>query len=101
MRSLICFGTLMPHPPLLIPSIGKEEIKLVRQTQKAIQDVNKEIVESEPDVVAIISPHGPMFEDAIAIMDGDFLAGDLKPFGVDLGASPDLFSLYFGEWCLG
>lgn len=84
MRSPICFGTLMPHPPLLIPSIGKEEIKLVRQTQKAIQDVCKEIVESEPDVVAIISPHGPMFEDAIAIMDGDFLAGDLKPFGVDL-----------------
>lgn len=82
MPSPIHFGALMPHPPLLIESIGKEETKVVHRTQKAMQDVSKEIVESQPDVVVFISPHGPMFEDAVSIMDGDCLAGDLKKFGV-------------------
>ncbi|WP_183192614.1 AmmeMemoRadiSam system protein A [Brevibacillus fluminis] len=77
------FGALMPHPPLLIPSIGKEELSHVHYTQVAMQQTCADIVKASPDVVIIVSPHGPMFEDAIVIMDGDDLRGDLKPFGVD------------------
>ena len=72
----------MPHPPLLIPEIGKDEISHVRATQTAMRDICQQIVRLKPEVILIISPHGPMFEDAITVMDGEVLRGDLTDFGV-------------------
>lgn len=82
MNGSIRMGALMPHPPLIIPEIGKEDTKLVQRTILAMQKVCQELVLQQPDVVALISPHGPMFEDAITIMDGEQLVGSLSDFGV-------------------
>lgn len=78
----IVLGALMPHPPLLIPQIGKNEISQVKNSQKAMQAIAQQIVRLEPEVIVIISPHGPMFEDAITVMDGEVLRGNLADFGV-------------------
>lgn len=84
MSQSILIGTLMPHPPLLIPEIGNEDTKLVQRTIAAMEKVCREIIQFEPEVVVVISPHGPMFEDAVTIMDGEQLVGDLTDFGVSL-----------------
>ncbi|MCX7568690.1 AmmeMemoRadiSam system protein A [Tumebacillus sp. DT12] len=78
----LLLGVLMPHPPLLIPEIGGEELSRISSTQTAMQALSTEIARLTPDVVVIISPHGPMFDDAVAVMGGDPLRGHLTEFGV-------------------
>ena len=71
---------LMPHPPIIIPSIGKgEELKLYK-TSLACYEVSQEIERIQPDTIIIITPHGAMFSDAIAISEGEMIAGDFGPF---------------------
>lgn len=73
-------GVLMPHPPLLIPDIGKEELEQVAKTKQAMEQLSREILQNQPELLVVISPHGPMFEDTVAIMGGDHLTGHLQSF---------------------
>ncbi len=58
---------LMPHPPIIIPTIGKGEEKKIQSTIDACNNIAKEINELKPETMVIITPHGTMFSDAIAI----------------------------------
>lgn len=78
----IVFAGLSPHPPLLIPEIGREDIERVNLTNQAMKKLAGLVFQSEPDVLVIISPHGPVFSDAIAILDKPVLEGDFGQFGV-------------------
>lgn len=72
---------LMPHPPILVSEIGMgEEIK-ASATIRAMHDVAKEIAYKKPETVVIISPHGPLFTDAINIRAKNPLSGNLEAFG--------------------
>lgn len=73
---------LMPHPPILIPQIGRGEEKRAEQTIKACQLIGEEIHSIGPDVIIIITPHGPVFRDAVAITRVNFLTGDFSKFGL-------------------
>jgi AmmeMemoRadiSam system protein A len=73
---------LAPHPPLLIPEIGKGDIGAVKATQKAMGELACRVNQAKPDVVIVISPHAPLFRDAIAILVDDPLYGDFSAFGV-------------------
>lgn len=71
---------LMPHPPIIVPSIGKgEELKLYK-TSLACYEVAQEIERIKPDTIIIITPHGAMFSDAISISEGETIAGDFSRF---------------------
>ncbi|TCP55780.1 uncharacterized protein (TIGR00296 family)/AmmeMemoRadiSam system protein A [Tumebacillus sp. BK434] len=83
MDGKIVLGALMPHPPLIIPEIGGEETEQVRATAAAMRQAAEDLVRVNPDVVIVISPHGPMFEDAVTVMGGAVLHGDLGEFQSD------------------
>ena len=71
---------LMPHPPIIIPAIGKgEELKLYKTTL-ACNQIAEEISKLKPQTIIIITPHGPMFSDAICILDDEKIEGDLSQF---------------------
>lgn len=71
----------MPHPPIVIPEIGQgEEIK-VQKTVDSIKRVAREIKVLKPKTIVIITPHGPLFKDALAISDTDSINGDFARFG--------------------
>ncbi len=71
---------LMPHPPIIIPEVGKgEEIKAYK-TIKALSKASKEIAEIKPKTIVFISPHGNLFGDAISILGEERLKGDLGRF---------------------
>lgn len=71
---------LMPHPPIIIPTIGKgEELKLYKTTL-ACNQIAEEIAEIKPETIILITPHGPMFSDAICLLDDDEISGDLSQF---------------------
>lgn len=71
---------LMPHPPIIIPDIGKGEEKKIEATSLACNEIGREIADIKPDTIIIITPHGTMFSDAIAISDEEIISGDLSQF---------------------
>lgn len=71
---------LMPHPPLIIPSVGQGQEIEIQNTIDACNKVGLEISELKPETVVIITPHGTMFSDAIAISDEEKIKGDFSQF---------------------
>ncbi len=76
----IIMAALTPHPPIIIPEIGKERRNEVKKTIKSLEELGREIKEKNPDIIITISPHGPVFTDAISILDQKELKGDFSDF---------------------
>lgn len=72
---------LMPHPPIIIPEIGQGEESKVQDTVDSVKEIASEIKNLKPKTIVIITPHGPMFNDAIAISNVDSIHGDFSKFG--------------------
>lgn len=72
---------LMPHPPIIIPEIGKGREEEVIKTVNSCKEVGDIIEESEVETIIIISPHGTVFRDAISLIKTDYIYGDLGDFG--------------------
>lgn len=73
-----CF--VMPHPPIIIPEVGRGEEKRAEATSTACKKVAYEVKALEPEVIIIITPHGPLFRDAIAVTDTESIEGDMGRF---------------------
>ncbi|MBN7572566.1 AMMECR1 domain-containing protein [Clostridium sp. 2-1] len=71
---------LMPHPPIIIPDIGKGEEKKIEETSLACNKIGREVADIKPDTIIIITPHATMFSDAISISDEERISGDLSQF---------------------
>lgn len=83
----------MPHPPIIIPEVGRGEEKKIKETSDACYKVAREIASIKPDTIIIVTPHGPLFSDAVAISTGESIYGNLGKFGapqVDLNLDIDV-----------
>jgi aromatic ring-opening dioxygenase LigB subunit len=81
-------GCVCPHPPLLIPEIGRSGRDLVRCTVDAMARLGQTIGERE--TVVVISPHTPGYTDAYVAKTAPRLSGDFAQFGCpDVGLSVD------------
>lgn len=79
MGRISAFYTL-PHPPIVIPEIGRGEEKKIQKTTDAFYDVAEEISRIKPDTIIIVTPHGPLFNDAVALSCGNTIDGNLGRF---------------------
>jgi AmmeMemoRadiSam system protein A len=80
----VVFCGVAPHPPIVLPEIGKNESVKVSKTYNAMEKLAARAAESGAEVIVIISPHGSVFRDGIAINGSELLTGDLKTFNSDL-----------------
>lgn len=71
---------IVPHPPLIIPEIGKGDEKQIQNTATAFDTVAKRIAELKPQTIIVISPHGVMFSDFFHISPGPGGRGDMSRF---------------------
>ncbi len=71
---------LMPHPPVLLPEVGCGREREIQDTLDACMRVGEEISKENPETIVLITPHGPVFSDAIAIST-ERLRGNLSKFG--------------------
>lgn len=71
---------LMPHPPIMVKEVGGGETEKVASSIAACESAGRRIKDLAPDTVVIISPHGPVFQDAVCIYDFP-LKGSLSSFG--------------------
>ena len=78
MGVLACY--LMPHPPIMVDEVGGKETESIKSTIEAAKAVGREIKQLKPDTIIIISPHGPIFQDAVCLYDFP-LKGNLSAFG--------------------
>jgi AmmeMemoRadiSam system protein A len=77
----VLLGALSPHPPLLIPEVGRGQLSQVECTRRAMESLGQAVHKVEPDVIVVISPHGPVLPDGIGIWATDTLEGDFGQFG--------------------
>ncbi|MGI6588459.1 MAG: AmmeMemoRadiSam system protein A [Peptococcia bacterium] len=78
MLEIVAFS---PHPPIVIPEVGKEETSKVITTYKGMQKLAKEITEINPELIVAVTPHGHVFSDVLTITGLKTLQGDLAGFG--------------------
>lgn len=76
------FMAFCPHPPVIIPQIGSKESEKLLKTKTALQQLAHkfEQIKEEIDTVIFITPHGPVFQDAVSIWRNDTLSGNLGRF---------------------
>ena len=70
----------MPHPPIIVPEVGRGEERKIQNTYDACTAIGKEVKKIKPDTIIIITPHGPVFRDAVAISNDKYIAGNLGQF---------------------
>lgn len=72
---------LSPHPPVVLPPIGGGRERECQRTLDGIQRMSRAIEELAPDNIIVITPHGPLYRDAITIVNEGELEGNFGQFG--------------------
>lgn len=78
---MILAGFMVPHPPLIIPEIGKGEEETIRETINAYERAAEEIAALTPETIIITSPHSVMYGDYFHISPGKGAKGSFRRFG--------------------
>ena len=71
---------MVPHPPLIVPQIGKGDEKKVRKTIESYKQVADEIAAIRPETIIISSPHSVMYHDYFHISPGKGASGSFADF---------------------
>jgi AmmeMemoRadiSam system protein A len=80
MRAII-FGCVVPHPPLLVPDIGRGQERAVAATIQAMEKLCDKLAQSRPDTLVAISPHGASHYNAMGVLTASFCDGNLRNWG--------------------
>lgn len=72
---------IVPHPPLIVPEVGKGDEKKVINTVNSYHEVARRIAALKPDTIILTSPHSIMYSDYFHISPGGTTRGDFGRFG--------------------
>lgn len=72
---------MVPHPPMIVPNVGRGGEKQVEATIKAYEHVADMIAELKPETIIISSPHSVMYADYFHISPGSRAKGSFADFG--------------------
>ena len=73
-------GCAVPHPPIIVPAVGKGEERVISKTIEAYREVARRIAALQPDTLVIMSPHATAYLDYFHIAPGPGATGDLSQF---------------------
>lgn len=71
---------MVPHPPLIVPEIGKGQEQAIERTIKAYHEAAQRIGRERPDTIVLFSPHQVMYTDYFHISPGKGAKGDFSRF---------------------
>lgn len=72
---------MVPHPPMIVPEVGRGSEKQIEKTIQAYEKVADEIAALKPDTIIISSPHSVMYSDYFHISPGKGAVGSFAEFG--------------------
>jgi len=78
----IVFGAIMPHPPIIVPEIGRGRLKEVDQTVKAVEEIANRIKALDIDTLIVITPHGEVGQASVPVYIGHIFEGSFSAFGL-------------------
>ena len=72
---------MVPHPPMIVPDIGRGSEKQITKTIRAYETVAEEIAQLKPETIIISSPHSILYADYFHVSPGKAAQGDFSRFG--------------------
>ena len=86
---------IMPHPPIILPQVGRGEEEKIRKTINSCEKIAKQIADIKPETIVLTSPHSLIYSDYFHISPGLRAKGNLRKFGV----SEDKFQINVAYDC--
>jgi len=74
-------GIMMPHPPLLVPQVGRGGEKQILKTSSACREACGWLLGGKPDALVIVSPHSVGYVDSLHLSTGKNASGSFAHFG--------------------
>jgi AmmeMemoRadiSam system protein A/AmmeMemoRadiSam system protein B len=78
--SSLVFAGIAPHPPIMVPEVGREASVEVRDSIDAMAALTERVIQSGAETIILISPHAPLESQAFVAYDGPQLFGDFANF---------------------
>ena len=72
---------MVPHPPMIVPEIGRGSEEQIKEIIRAYEQVADEIAACRPETIIIVSPHTVMYADYFHISPGRRAKGSFAQFG--------------------
>lgn len=72
---------VVPHPPILIENIGKDNIEKLEKTIRSYDLLEDELIASGVDTIIVISPHGEISQDNFIINTNEKYVANFQDFG--------------------
>lgn len=72
----VVLGGLTPHPTSLIPEIGGTGLQQLGRTVQAVKTLAGRVAMESPDVVVIVTPHGPRQDERFGVFGREWHAAD-------------------------
>ncbi len=80
MKKGIVAGYMVPHPPMIVPAVGRGSEAQIEETTRAYEAVADEIASIRPETIVITSPHATMYADYFHVSPGRNAAGSFARF---------------------
>jgi AmmeMemoRadiSam system protein A len=96
-QSSLVFSGIAPHPPIMVPEVGRESIAGVVDSIDAMAELTRRLIDSGAESIVMISPHAPLEVDSFVAYDGPEVYGDFANFH----APETTFALEVDEELLG
>lgn len=77
---MLVLAVFTPHPPLIIPEIGKEDLREVKKTVDAMEELGQRVAKADPETIVIISPHGLIHQQEMLIGASPKMTGSFENF---------------------
>jgi aromatic ring-opening dioxygenase LigB subunit len=78
---MLSFACITPHPPIAVPTIGRENSKLLPKTIKSLKKLNQIVLAKNLDTIIVISPHGIFSPDCFTANFAETYSGNFENFG--------------------
>lgn len=77
---MIIGACCMPHPPIVVPEVGGNEVKKIQKTYDSMTQIGNWMKEIHPDTIVLISPHMEFDYHNFRIASNGFGVGSLDRF---------------------
>ncbi|MEP6637569.1 MAG: AmmeMemoRadiSam system protein A [Acidobacteriota bacterium] len=79
-ESSIVFSGIAPHPPIMIPEVGRESASAVTWSIHAMSELTRRIIACGAETIVMISPHAPLQRSEFVAYDSPAVHGDFAGF---------------------
>jgi len=91
---------IVPHPPIILPEVGRGEEKRIQKTIDSYREIARRIAALKPETIVLTSPHSVMYADYLHISPGEKASGNMGRFGApQLALTVRYDTAFVGELC--